>query len=62
MEGLAPRGGEVSLPLRQRYLPSLREAESSSLTFSPSFVSGINPAFMGACPTQFCSLLWGDLT
>lgn len=40
------------MPLRQRYLTSLREAESSSLTFSPSSVSGINLAFMAACPTS----------
>lgn len=61
-EGSAPRGGLASLPLRQRYLPSLREAESSSLTFSPSFVNGISPAFIAACPTQFLSLLWKDLS
>lgn len=41
---------------------SLWRSESFSLTFSPSFISGINPAFMADCPFQFFILLWRDLT
>lgn len=58
--------GRLSSKRRQGWLedtvsPIPQGNRESSLTFSPSFVSGIDPTFMAACPNEFFSLLQGDL-